>query len=344
MKSFKTKRGFTLIELLVVIAIIAILVALLLPAVQQAREAARRSSCKNNLKQWGLALHNYHDVFSTFPIGAARQNGFGVSFYAGLLPYAEQAPLFDRLSFDGAHPGWTGSGTGAAVNGPAANGHVIPTMHCPSTPMDKLVSAGGGFMIDSPSYVGISGAVDEDRVSSAVPTVDTDGFSELRQRNGSNCCTGGKTWTGFHSGGGMLVANDSISLAKATDGTSSTMMMAEISDFMFDAAGNKVDTRGGTPHGWLMGTSGGGRTTGWNGPSDRRFNTTSVRYSPGTTDYTLPGVDRNYGPNNPLNSPHTGGVQCVFADGHVQFISDSINLPTLKYLCTRDDGRVVGEF
>jgi len=338
------RRGFTLIELLVVIAIIAILVALLLPAVQQAREAARRSSCKNNLKQWGLALHNYHDVHTVFPMGVTNQNGWGVSFYAGLLPYVEQAPLFDRLSFNGSHPGWTGSGTGAAINGPAANGNSIAVMQCPSSPMDKLVSAGGGFLIDSPSYVGIAGAVDEDRISSTTPTVDTDGFSELRQITGANCCTAGKTNTGFHSGGGMLVSNNSISIAKAKDGTSSTIIMAETSNWAFDAAGNKVDIRGGTPHGWLMGTDGGGRTTGWNGPTNRKFNITTVRYPPGTTDYTLPGVDSNHGPNNPLNSPHTGGVQVVFVDGHVGFISDNVNLPTLKLLCTRDDGRVVGEF
>ena len=101
------RRGFTLIELLVVIAIIAILVALLLPAVQQAREAARRSSCKNNLKQIGLALHNYHDTHRVFPPGQIRgrnpstgvECGNGFSWGAMLLPFLEESAVYDGLDF-----------------------------------------------------------------------------------------------------------------------------------------------------------------------------------------------------------------------------------------------------
>src|SRR5579885_2974643 len=93
------RKAFTLIELLVVIAIIAVLIALLLPAVQQAREAARRSQCKNNLKQYGLALANYHDTYGMFPIGgtggccAVAPN---IGFQVRLLPYLDQAPLFNQ--------------------------------------------------------------------------------------------------------------------------------------------------------------------------------------------------------------------------------------------------------
>src|ERR1700709_2477916 len=90
------RTGFTLIELLVVIAIIAVLIALLLPAVQQAREAARRSQCKNNLKQLGLAMHNYHDTYKVFPT-ASGGNGF--SPHARILPYVDQAPLYGTLNF-----------------------------------------------------------------------------------------------------------------------------------------------------------------------------------------------------------------------------------------------------
>src|SRR6056297_1010615 len=142
----RRQRGFTLIELLVVIAIIAVLVALLLPAVQQAREAARRSACKNNLKQWGLAFHNYHDTYNTLPIGGNGQMpGWGVSFYPGLLPFVDQAPLYNQLIFAGTHAGWTGGGggTGQNVNGPAVRGVVMEVMLCPSSPYDKLIPDGG---------------------------------------------------------------------------------------------------------------------------------------------------------------------------------------------------------
>lgn len=101
---FRKRRGFTLIELLVVIAIIAVLIALLLPAVQQAREAARRTQCKNNLKQIGLAMHNYHDVHLKFPSGGARvnfdPNGAGHSCWIAILPFADLAPLYNQWDFN----------------------------------------------------------------------------------------------------------------------------------------------------------------------------------------------------------------------------------------------------
>src|SRR5947208_10002027 len=109
--SDRVRRGFTLIELLVVIAIIAILIALLLPAVQQAREAARRSQCKNNLKQMGLALHNYHDTVRIFPVNGNSLGGFGNLVKTGpmaqLLPYLDHAPLYKTINFDSMPANWT---------------------------------------------------------------------------------------------------------------------------------------------------------------------------------------------------------------------------------------------
>jgi len=134
----KTKKGFTLIELLVVIAIIAILVALLLPAVQQAREAARRSSCKNNLKQLGIALHNYHDTHTCLPgnpvaaisDGAYRNKGWeGWSAMAMLLPFIEQGAIYDQCDFNRY---WNST---AGNNNRNTTNNLIATICCPSDPM-----------------------------------------------------------------------------------------------------------------------------------------------------------------------------------------------------------------
>src|SRR6478672_6253185 len=167
------KRGFTLVELLVVIAIIGVLVALLLPAVQAAREAARRMQCSNHLKQIGLALQNYHDVFQSLPYGAraryvnvnnntpANQN-YGPSWLVSMLPFAEQKPLSDLLE-------------AAMVSNPAAltdmtqltgrvpfhaNNQKIAWMLCPSSPLPQTEILRNGKAPTSvvASYVGISGS------------------------------------------------------------------------------------------------------------------------------------------------------------------------------------------
>src|SRR5947207_281778 len=128
------RLGFTLIELLVVIAIIAVLVALLLPAVQQAREAARRSQCKNNLKQIGLALHNYLDAYTKFPIGSAntQPGGWGSPLWVAILPYIDEAPRYNKWDFNTAQTGWI---DGNANNGALVNGKKMGKWFCPSSPL-----------------------------------------------------------------------------------------------------------------------------------------------------------------------------------------------------------------
>lgn len=133
MMKLKRLRGFTLIELLVVIAIIAILIALLLPAVQQAREAARRTQCRNNMKQLGLAVHNYHDVHRTFPLtnvmsyNLSNPQPRNYTWLMASLPYMEQAPLYNQIDS-------TAPILNQQVNGQDVIATVIPGLQCPSDP------------------------------------------------------------------------------------------------------------------------------------------------------------------------------------------------------------------
>jgi prepilin-type N-terminal cleavage/methylation domain-containing protein len=199
------RKAFTLIELLVVIAIIAVLIALLLPAVQQAREAARRSQCKNNLKQIGLALHNYHDSFRVLPpgwigvtAGAPNIEGLnGWGWGARILPYVDQAPLYHQLNFN--------VSVSATEN---STQRVIPlsVYRCPSASGPdqwSIADAGGTPLAElaSANYVGVFGTSDIDDCMST-PTVP---------------CLGEGTF--YH--------NSKVRLADMSDGVSNTFMAGE---------------------------------------------------------------------------------------------------------------------
>lgn len=340
MNGTSVRRGFTLIELLVVMAIIALLIALLLPAVQQAREAARRIQCRNNLKQIAIALANYESAYGTYPIGARPQaglsGGFGPSWWVGLLPFFEQPALFANFNQLARNNGFPASPLHA--NGTLIDGVEMPLMLCPSSPLPPFQPV-GNFQILMPSYVGIAGAHSE----GMFPTTAVNA-----------CCT--PTGDGQISGAGVLVPNAAIRVGQIVDGTSSTIGVGECSNFAYDTNGDQRRVDGAYPSGWITGTTGTGTPPNYSGlvpglalATPGAFNITTIRYSPGMDFYgsfakPLPGIRENHGPNNPLLSAHAGGVQCALMDGSARFVSDSIDLNLLKRLAARNDGQVVSEF
>ncbi|QDV51745.1 DUF1559 domain-containing protein [Gimesia fumaroli] len=325
----RTPRAFTLIELLVSISIIALLIALLLPAIMQAREAARRTQCRNNLKQIGLALHNYHDAHVSFPIGARSQNGFGLSFWPGLLPALDQGNLYQQFDQNSPHNGFPIFP--GAINGPLLDGIIIQAMRCPSSPLNETHPMGFNMHMQ-PSYVGISGASNED------------GFPAKRV---SFCCAPISPPDGILSADGILVSNSNVRERDISDGTSNTIVVGEASNFVLDDNGNKQNVGGAFPYSWITGTPAEGTPPNYE-PNNlsypaASYNITTIRYSPNSS-YDQPGVHNNHGPNNPLASTHEGGVMVLLADGSVRFVSENINLTTLKQLAVRDDGQPIGEF
>ncbi len=286
--------AFTLIELLVVIAIIAILIALLLPAVQQAREAARRSQCKNNLKQLGLALHNYHDAHGQFPPGAvgtlldgsngldtyneaqAGAGSHGTSWILQILPLLDAAPIFDNWDF-------TTSVTGNTM----IASKDLNVLYCP-TRRSSIVSntfllpglTGGGT-----DYGGCFGAIN----------LAKDGSNDhpLHHRDASG------TWAfTFPGQWGILYGNSSTRISNIDDGASSTILTGEMQRLTGSGANRSLD-------GWAVG----GTPTLFD--TDLESEPTKAAMNNGF--YQSPGSD------------HSGGAHFGFADGRVRFISETVS-------------------
>jgi prepilin-type N-terminal cleavage/methylation domain-containing protein/prepilin-type processing-associated H-X9-DG protein len=317
------RNGFTLGEVLVVMAVIAVLVALLLPAISAARESARRISCCNNLKQIGLALQNHASARNALPVGA-RSSEFlaGISWWVDVAPFLEETAIYCKLDRKGSSAGMI---LFNAQNAAAVDKLIINAMYCPSSPFEPLRNV-GTIQVMMPSYVGISGASSHDA------------FVESRV---SSCCLPKNK--GEISGGGLLVPNRAIRLRQIDDGLSNTLVVGECSDYAWNSQGTALRIDGGYPNGWLTGTSVLGTPPHYH-PSELAppsWNITTIRYAPNMRDYDRDGIDNNRGANNPLVSPHPGGVHGLFADGSVRLISEEVELIVLKSWATRNDGNIV---
>jgi prepilin-type N-terminal cleavage/methylation domain-containing protein len=326
------RLGFTLIELLVVIAIIAVLVALLLPAVQQAREAARRSQCKNNLKQIGLALHNYHEQFNLLPYSSAAaiwqspniKNNTG---WTSLLPNLDQSPLYNLINFSTAM-GQVNTSGGTIVGGtPLQAGNItvsgtkLPVLLCPSDPGPQTVTfstAGGqtnyGCADGVPAYNSSYGF----SVQSGFRWDPRTWQQEQAINNGVTRC--------------MFGAYSNTNFRDVTDGVSNTVMIAETTLGVQDG---KVPTWACTGHVALAGVA-------FANPSGNSINNFYCCTWTSPPNKTF--VPNQLGEFDSPGSVHTGGMHVTMGDGAVRFISQNINSVTRQRLGSIADNQPVGDF
>lgn len=313
----KKQRGFTLIELLVVIAIIAIVASLLLPAVQQVREAARKTQCKNNLKQIGIALHNYHDTYTVFPPGyiardvspsdnAAAEAGPGFAWGTMLLPFLDQAPVYGLFDFEGNATDAQNAETGA-MN--------LKQFICPSDP-------------------------------ASINFTPTDGSSNIQDSNGADIVLAPSNYVGMYgygnvtarpgSGSGILYRNSSVGIRDLTDGTAYTYAVGErnfaLGKSTWYAAIPGYEVNAGMSGMMSSMTEGSAQLVlGHVGQGEGTMMV--MHHTANNTPHVV-----NYG------SKHEGGTHFLMCDGAVDFVSENVNYDNYRHSGERNDGEVLGSF
>ncbi len=378
------KGGFTLIELLVVIAIIAILIALLLPAVQQAREAARRTQCRNNMKQWGLALHNFHDVFRAFPVGdRCRTAGDGFRYTEhyvtiSLLPYIEQANAYNAVyNGETVHSDWY-----AAAEDGEPDKQVLSAALCPSAtngPLNEVLLWGpdGDQIQDPPVFAAMHYAWSKGLNDSWCIDFDDSNESAGYRSEDNGRKAGGATAAGYLNGPvpsnerGLFVTCKPTKVRDVSDGTSNSFAMGEaaggdlwpmckgVGCAVAEPAGGGGFTDCTCPAntGWIIGQPGDEDQPTVLGTSPFGCVIEPLNKFPVTASWMALGGDRrmtqrdcrsstNGGLSSTSNfrSDHTGGGHFTMVDGSVQFISENIDLGVYRALGTIQGGEVIGQF
>lgn len=317
----QNRFGFTLVELLVVIAIIGVLVALLLPAVQQAREAARRMQCTNNLRQVGLACHNYHDTFRSFPPGRLVYNGTDSSggstkvvtgFLAMILPFVEQGNLGDIYKQE---YGFDDPANQTAVNTP------IDSYLCPSSPGDHVM----------PIYAGwnMGWTTDPSQIDMSITGVASD-YQGVRGVHYAQQSDGSHIWDGTCG----ILNQDGTRFRDITDGTSNTILLFE---------------KAGMPNHWKDGKQQGSPTNAQfyqYGPWAGNNGVGIFNWSDDSTSdqcdncYRFINVDNEGSPY----SFHPGICNIMLADGSTRNVKETVESQTFVNLCNKADGNVLGEY
>jgi prepilin-type N-terminal cleavage/methylation domain-containing protein/prepilin-type processing-associated H-X9-DG protein len=350
------RRGFTLIELLVVIAIIAVLIALLLPAVQSAREAARRAQCSNNLKQMGLAMHNYHTASNTFPPGGSANSAYSAGYIVSwgtwsaqalMLGYMEQQPLYNAANFNWAtamSPAWNINSTVTCSN--------VAVFLCPSDGMSPVPTMNQQFTGETNNYLASMGTTTN--YSATWPGfLDTTGvFTQGYRSYGTQAITDGTSNT--IAFGESLIGDNSVGLQKWRDGPtlgSASATGVGLYDANQNIAGVMTDLQACAVGLMVQNPPEGG----WNSKGfrwsndDGGFALFNTIVPPNSTTYAFAwcafgksgSSNASDGQYQCTSSNHSGGCNFAFADGSVHFIKSSIAMNIYWALGTRANGEVI---